>query len=340
MTRYLRLLLLGVGLWSVPATVAAAPECGQGGRPWVSVHFEVTGFTASFADRVLSDLRAGLANRGIDACAAPDGTGEPLASVRIASTSGPNVAVSLEIRDALTEKRVLRDVDLTRVPGDGRAFAVAIAVDELVWASWAEIALAKRTPKKPRRAPPPEVVRGVETVLPDRDAPGPATRLGARGALERFGGGQTHLGADATALFPFTEHVGLELSLGLRQGRRVSSEHGHVVSSAAGLGAMLRVTLLRALPLELSLFAGPRAGLARFAGRAGPDARGTELSGLVLYARGGALAGVELFGPLWLEAGGGAGAPLRGIEAQDAGRVVTGVSGLELFATAALMVEL
>jgi hypothetical protein len=306
----------------------------------VSVHFEATGFSAGFSERVLSDLRAGLANRGIDACPDSEGTGEPLASVKIASTSGPSVAVALEIRDAVTEKRVMRDVDLARVPEDGRAFANAIAVDELVWASWAEIALAKRAPKKPRRAPPPEVVRGVETVLPDRDADEPSTRLGARAALERFGGGQTHLGADATALFPFTEHVGLELSLGLRQGRRVSSEHGHVVSSAAGLGAMLRVTLLRALPLELSLFAGPRAGLARFAGRAAPDARGTELSGLVLFARGGALAGLRVLGPLWLEASGGAGAPLRGLEAQDAGRVISGVSGLELFAAAGLMVEL
>jgi hypothetical protein len=301
------------------------------------VHFEARGFSQGFADRVLSDLRAGLANRGIDACQEP-GTGEPLASVRIASTSGPSVAVALEIRDAVTEKRVMRDVDLARVPEDGRAFAIAIAVDELVWASWAEIALAKRSRKAPRRAPPPEVVRGVENVLPEREEP--ATRLGARGAFEHFGGGQTHLGADALALFPFTERVGLELSLGLRQGRRVSSEHGQVVASAAAVGAMLRFTLLRASPLELSLFAGPRAGLARFSGRAGPDASGTELSGLVLYARGGALAGVRVLGPLWLEAAGGAGAPLRGLEARDAGRVVSGVSGLELFAAVALVVEL
>jgi hypothetical protein len=304
----------------------------------VRVEFETTVFSARFAERVLSDLRAGLANRGIDACTATGAGSQPLATVKIAAASGPSVVVALEIRDAVTEKRVMRDVDLARVPEDGRAFAIAIAVDELVWASWAEIALAKRSPKKPRRAPPPEVVRGVEHVLPERVEA--ATRLGARGAFEHFGGGQTHLGADATALFPFTERIGLELALGLRQGRKVSAPHGHVLSSAAGLSATLRVTLLRALPLELSLFAGPRAGLARFTGRARPDARGNELSGFVLFARGGAVAGARVLGPLWLEASGGAGAPLRGLEASDAGRVVSGVSGLELFAAAALMVEL
>jgi hypothetical protein len=337
-TRFVRLLLLGSGLWGWSARATAAPDCGNGGRPWVSVSFEATGFSPRFAERVLSDLRAGLGNRGIDACRLADGRGEPLASVKIASTTGPSVAVALEIRDAVTEKRVLRDVDLARVPEDGRAFAIAIAVDELVWASWAEIALATRTPRKPRRAPPPEVVRGVENALPEREEP--ATRLGARAAVEHFRGGQTHVGADAAALFPFTERLALELALGIRQGRRVSTEHGHVLSSAAGLGAMLRVAILHALPLELSLFAGPRAGLARFRGRAGPDARGTELSGVVLYARGGALAGVRALGPLWLEASGGAGAPIRGLEARDTGRVVSGVSGLELFAALSLMAEL
>jgi hypothetical protein len=337
-TRIVRLLLVCLGLSSLSLNAVGAPACGKIGRPWVRVQFDASGFSPRFAERVLSDLRAGLANRGIDACRQSDGEAEPLASVRIASTSGPSVAVTLEIRDALTEKRVMRDVDLARVPEDGRAFAIAIAVDELVWASWAEIALAKRVPKKPRRQPPPEVVRGVESVLPEREEP--STRLGARGALEHFGGGQTHLGADATALFPLSERFGLELSLGLRQGRRVRSEHGEVVSSAAGAGALLRVALLEPLPLELSLFAGPRTALARFAGRAGPDARGTELSGVVLYVRGGVLAGVRILRPLWLEAAGGAGAPLRGLEATDSGRVVSGVSGLELFGSAGLTVEL
>jgi hypothetical protein len=49
---------------------------------------------------------------------------------------------------------------------------------------------------------------------------------------------------------------------------------------------------------------------------------------------------VRALGPLWLEGSGGAGAPIRGLEARDAGRVVSGVSGAELFASLSLLVEL
>jgi hypothetical protein len=305
----------------------------------VSVTFESRGFAPGFAERVLSDLNAGLDSRGIDACAAGSGrSSAPLASVNIAGSAGRNVAVLLEIRDAVTEKRVLRDVDLSRVPADGRAFAVAIAVDELVWASWAEIALAKRDRTEPPTRAPPEVVRGVERALPEREQP--SWRVGAHTALERFAGGQTQLGADVGASFRLSELLGLGLSAGLRQGRAVPAENGRVISSAAGFESVLSLTILRAVPFELALFAGPRAALVRFTGRPVPEARGGELTGLVVYLRGGAAFGVRLLGPLFFDVAGGVGAPLRALEATDAGEVVTGASGLELSLRAGLMVEL
>jgi len=334
-----RLLLVALLLAILPAPARAAPRCGAEGRPWVSVVFESAGFSRAFAERVLGDLRAGLANRGIDACASAEGPkAAPLASVRITETSGPSVAVALEIRDAVTEKRVIREVDLSRVPADGRAFAVAIAIDELVWASWAEIALAKRSKATPKAKPPPEVVKGVERVLPEREER--TLRLGALAAFEHHGGGHTALGADVAASFPLGTRLGLGFALGLRQGRPVEADHGRVLSSAAGFEAMLAVNLVRALPLELGLFAGPRAALVRFTGDPSATSRGGEFSGLVLHLRAGAEAGIRVLGPLWVDLAGGAGAPLRGLEATDAGQVVTGVSGLELFARAGLMVEL
>jgi hypothetical protein len=332
-------MLLALGLLGFATSARAAAPCGSTGKPWVSVTFDSSSFGAAFAERVLGDLRAGLETRGIEACREGDGPSTPpLASVRIAGTSGPSVAVAVEIRDAITEKRVMRDLDLSRVPQDGRAFAVAIAIDELVWASWAEIALAKRSKKKRPKPPPPEVVKGVEHALPEREVP--SFRLGARFAFSGYGGGQTHLGADVAAHFPLGERLLLALSGGLRQGRPENAPHGRVLASAAGLEAALGVALLRALPLELSLFAGPRAALVRFSGRPTAESRGGELSGLVLYARGGAAFGLRLLGPLWLDLSGGAGAPLRALEATDAGQVITGVSGLELFARGGLMVEL
>ncbi len=315
-----------------------ARACGEAGRPWVSVAFSAPGWPEGFAERVLGDLRAGLKNRGIETCGDADpAVGAPIATVRVTSSSGKSVVVAVEIRDALTEKRVSRDIDLARVPEDGRAFAVAIAVDELVWASWAEIALTGHRERAPRAAPP-EVVRGVERAMPRRDTP--SLRLGALFVASRYGGGQRELGADASFVFPLPARLGLGVALGLRQGREVDASHGRVQESALGLGADLRFLPLRTQRVELGLSLGPRASLVRFSGRADAAARGSELTGLVLFARAKVIAGVRLLGPLWLEAGFGAGAPLRALEATDAGQVVSGVSGLELTASGGLLVDL
>jgi hypothetical protein len=328
--------------WSVPGR--AQPACGQSGRPWVSLAFSEADWPRGFSGKVLGDLRAGLTNRGIDAC--PDGAGPaepPLATVRIAKLDRKSVAVSVEIRDAVTEKRVSRDVDLARVPPDGRAFAIAIAVDELVWASWAEIALAKsRRPKRSaarpaRPPPPPEVVEGVEEELPEG---GRASELAARFAAERYLGGQTHLGAEVATLLPLSERFTLDLGAGIRQGLRVSAPDGRVLSSAIGLGASLRFALLHAPALDVGFMLGGRAAVARFRGAAGPRAEQFELSGLTAFARLGAFTSLRLGGPLRLDLTAGGGVPLRALEATDNGQVVTGVSGLELFAQLGPTVEL
>src|SRR4051812_32673908 len=73
---------------------SAEPTCAANGRPWVSLTFSEGPWPTGFADKVLGDLRAGLTNRGIEACA--DGTGpasvEPLATVQIASVDKKSVA--------------------------------------------------------------------------------------------------------------------------------------------------------------------------------------------------------------------------------------------------------
>jgi hypothetical protein len=322
---------------------SAEPTCATNGRPWVSLAFAAGAWPASFADKVLGDLRAGLTNRGIEACA--DGTGptnvQPLASVQIASVDKKSVAVSVEIRDAVTEKRVSRDVDLARVPADGRAFAIAIAVDELVWASWAELALARtrraaQAVPKQAKAPPPEVVQGVADELPSQ----PSSQLDLRFAGEHYLGGQTLLGADLAALLPLAERLTLDLGAGIRQGLRVSAPDGHVLSSAIGLGASLRFAFLHATAADVGLSLGSRVAITRFRGAALGNAEQAELSGLTAYARAGAFTALHLGGAFRLDGAAGGGAPFRALEATDDGRVVTGVSGMELFLTLGLTVEL
>ena len=337
--RALSILLLAV-TWVGQAR--AEDSCGTTSRPWVSLTFAGATLPPGFEAQVLGDLRAGLTNRGIDTC--PGDTGPrsepPLATVRVAAAEPTSVAVSVEVRDAVTEKRVSRDVDLTRVPPDGRAFALAIAVDELVWASWAEIALAKtrRSAPHPEKAPPPEVVKGVERELPQRDEPNAVLVL--RFAAEHYGGGQTHLGADLGALLPLATRLTLDLSAGFRQGLRVSAPDGRVLSSDIGGGVMLRFAVLHAVAGDAGVACGARLAATRFRGSAGAPTHDAELSSLTAFARLGAFGSLRLGSVLFLDATAGAGAPLRALEATDDGQVVTGVSGLELYGTLGVGVAL
>ena len=334
------LALLGIA-WT--AHVRAAPACGAANRPWVSLGFAEGNWPPGFAEKVLADLRAGLTSRGIDAC--PDDTGPPseapLATVRVAALDKKSVAVTVEIRDAVTAKRVSRDVDLAVVPPDGRPFAIAIAVDELVWASWAEIALARKSRKQaasaPRPAPPPEVVEGVESELP---ASGPSPELGVRFAMEHYLGGQTLLGADAATILPLAQRFALDFDAGYRVGFGTDAPHGDVHASAIGFTASGRYAFVHTSFADVGLVLGCRAAVVRFRGSAAPGAQATEVSGLTVFARGGAFTGLHLGGPFALDAGFGAGAPLRGLEATDTGQVVSGVSGAEFFAQLGFTAEL
>ncbi len=326
------------------AASSSAETCGANARPWVSLDFTGRDFSREFEDKVLADLRAGLTERGIDACAGDSGpnAAPPLATVAVASENERSVAVSVEVRDAVTEKRVSRDIDLTRVPPDGRAFAVAIAVDELVWASWAEIALAKRNARgaapRPSKPPPPEVEAGVERELPQ--ANGRTSELLLRFAAERYLGGQTQLGGDLGTLLPLGERLTLELDAGLRQGLAVSAPDGRVLASALGIGAGLRLSLVHTAAAEVGPSLGARLTVTRLRGAASPSASDGEVSGLTAYGRLGVWSSLRLGGALHLDVALGAGAPLRALEATDAGRDVTGASGMELFGELGVGVEL
>jgi hypothetical protein len=321
-------------VWAAPSD--AAPSCGHPDKPWVSVAFAGGEWPASLTSSVLGDLRVGLGRHGIDAC--PDGAGPAhphLAAVRIAWLEGPKVVVTVEIKDSVTQKRVSRDVDLSSVPSDGRGFAIAIATDELVWASWVEVAMRPRAKAAPRSAPR-EVVAGVEAELPR----GPESRLGAEAALEHFGGGQTHLGADAMLLVPVSPRFGFDARLGVREGRDTVAEHGRVLSHALGVAAHLRYLVLRASSIELGALAGVRATLLRLEGDAREGATDATASDIVVCARAGVVSSIELGGGVWLELGGTAGYTLVGLEATDEERVVSGASGTELGAALGISVEL
>src|SRR5207237_7403060 len=120
---------------------AAAAQC-PATEPWVRIELRAAAWTSAARDRVLDDLRRTLAGQGIDACVSNDQpAADPLATLAIDLPPDGPARAEIEVRDAVTQKRVRREVDLAGIPPDGREVAIAIEADELLRATWAGGAL-------------------------------------------------------------------------------------------------------------------------------------------------------------------------------------------------------
>src|SRR6478672_5842985 len=208
-------LMLAVCCASVllPSFAAVDARC-TGDGPWVQLQLGAQGWSDVQRASVLSDLQHTLASQGIGACSADaHPNAAPLATLSVDASldDSSKATVDIEVRDAVTHKRVRRDVDLSRIPDDGRAAAIAIEADELLRASWAEIALD--TAQARRAEAHPQVVGSVAAVLaPARIET--SGGLGARAAAERFVGGATLIGADAVGRVLLSSRFALEISGG------------------------------------------------------------------------------------------------------------------------------
>lgn len=317
---------------------AEAAACGVD-RPWVLM--QLSELDAEFGARIISDLRAGLAPSRIDACV-PEALERkaPLATVRIASLPGRDLVYSIDVSDSVTEKRIGRDIDLRHVPSDGRAFALAVAADELLRASWAELALAKERepPAKPaaERPPPPP-----PAPTPPPPAPPEAefTALGLGLALEAYTGGQMHFGLDAFWVQPLWTGFRLGVSAGARRGLTVDAPSGSIDSRAIHLELSLRPELVGSALLRLDALLALGVSEVWFLPEPIAGAEGTETNSQALFGRVGLAVTLGRAGSLRSVSSAGAGGPLRSFSVSDGGEVVTGVAGLELFATTGVALE-
>jgi hypothetical protein len=312
----------------------AADRC-SGEKPWVALSGDVP---ASFAEQVRSDLRAGLAPSSIDVCtaAAPSGS-EPLASVAIALVAPASARYSLEVTDSVTQKRVGRDLSLERLPADGRAFALAVAAEELLRASWAELAL--RGVHTPQTAAPPEV-RAIVERGERRRTPPRYLALGARLAFERFLGGQTHYGADLFGTVPLGQIAGGVFAVGARRALSQQATHGSIGASALSVEAGLSLTFLRRGGFELGAFVSERLLRLSFEPEASAEGAASPRQGLAVTSRVGLAFAFGSPGLLRSYTSLGAGLPLKSFSAADGGSTITGASKLELFASTGLALEL
>lgn len=232
--------------------------------------------------------------------------------------------------DSVTKKRVARDLTLDKLPLDGRALALAVAAEELLRASWAELALSDAP--APSRPPPPEVKETVRrSIARARFAIARDHAFGARGAFEHHGAGHAQLGGEAYLGVWFEERWGFELGAGLREGLRRDADHGSVQSRALTSAADVTFALLpRAGGLELAAKLGVSLASVRMRGEAEPGAVAAEGAGVDVHARGGFALAYAIWPALALRADLAAGLPLRSIEAQDDDRLAASTGGLQL----------
>jgi hypothetical protein len=311
----------------------AAPEC-SGEKPWVAVSAHLP---KAFAAAVRSELRAGLAPSNIEVCErALSSAAEPLASVLVVQAEGARF--SLDVTDSVTKKRVGRDLSLEKLPADGRALALAVAAEELLRASWAELAM--RGVHSAQTATPPEVRAVVEEEAPAPAASRRFTALGARLGFEHFFGGQTHYGADLFAVMPLRDVAGVFLAFGARRALSEQAPHGSIGATAfsAELGAQL--SFLERRGLDLGAFVSARLLRLSFEPEAAAGVAASKRSGLAMTSRVGLGFAFGRAGVVRSYSSLGAGLPLKAFSASDSGGTVTGVSKLELFAATGLALEL
>jgi len=319
---------------AVHAQLRGAASCGRAGQPWVSVAFTGSAWTAELRSAVLLDLRAGLALSGITACVlGTEGSEAPLALLELDAAAEDRVAVGIELHDTLTAKRVLRDVNLRAVSTDARALALAAAAEELLRASWAELALHDAPP--PDRPPPPEVQRAVRRSIEPARLGRRDYGIGARAALEQHSGGLTLYGGDVwVALWP-SETFGLELATGLRRGIDEQAEHGAVASRALTAAADALVAIVpRSERFSLHAALGLALASVRIEGvEVLASGTGEQGAGIDVHARLGLGFAFAPSAVLALRADVSGGLPLRSVVAIDDGAEVASTAGVQLRGT-------
>ena len=313
-------------MFGVAASMLAARDaraCPDGDAPWVKV-------TSSGESLVAADLvrllRAELAPRHIALCDTPSADAPaPLAIVSVRA-SAESASVTVDVRDSVTAKSVSRDVGLEGVPEDGRALTVAVAADELLRASWAELALRSAPP--PRRAVPIEVREVVRDAITVTDSRPPRFAFGAAAALDAFTAGTTLLGADVLADVWIIPRLRITGRFGLRSGLAAHTLDGDVSTNAiiAKLGGAVTVTQPASrLGLDLAL----RVGIIRASFVATPSsgATGNSLADVAVVADAGVVGWLRLASNLRIALDVAASLPLRPVTATDGNVEIAGISG-------------
>jgi hypothetical protein len=301
-----------------PRASADAESCGAPGRSWVKVENVDESFVEAF--------RTELATEGFDVCR----EGGPTLPVATVSITKGETRVTIEVLDVVTSKRVSREVDPSSIPRDGRELALALAADELLRASWAELAL---TSAPAPAAPVPEAVqRTVDSSVHPAPSAAPRRPVGAIGVIlagEGFSGGQVLWGADARAEWLVTPRFKTTLRFGLRSGLPNQTQEGEVRASAILGGLGVAYAVLEPSRVRVDAFARLDAAQLTYVADSTIDATASGGSALALLVSGGGEIAWSVLPSLRLTGELGAVVPVRPVRATEADtQVVAGVSGV------------
>lgn len=281
------------------APVVPAPESDCPPSQRFVILLADPGLDPAFVSEIRADMTAELAPQGVLVCSDEGARDRAEAVVRLSPIAPQRI--SIEVDSDLTDRRVARDLSLEALPVQGRALAVAIAIDELLRASWAEFSVARRSLSRPSpqaqpTAPPlprPPGAGPSPTPAPERPAPSRRRRARDRPSRARRPSGESaavtlgitsgyHLGPEHWNAFTWSLRADLQLlrwgwmeaQLGALWAIPVESALGTV--TAAGLAANLTGGACTARGRPLALCGGARGELwwLRLAGRDGRDAIG------------------------------------------------------------------
>jgi hypothetical protein len=296
---------------------------------------------------ILSDLSAALSPQNIGACLAFESTAgaeNPIARVRLGSISSGQV--SIEVDDSLTNKRVTRDVVLRDASESAAALVIAVAIDELLRATWAELSLrnkqspsVKEATPEPPAAPPAQPT--AEPAATRQKASLPLHRLSLGASADVYIGGSTFWGGDLAYGSRIANAAEWTVFAGPRFTRSKSaSAQGEVSAEALTFGFSGQVPLVHTGSFLFGPLISVAATHAWYRGRAEGTSEAQslvdgEMRGWGVLLRGGAAIRWQ-FEHLYLAAHTELGAPILALEVTDSQKTVGGITGLEWSNSAAL----
>ncbi len=315
-------------LLAAARAASAEPTCGASSRPVVELVLEVEPPDRIIGTTLQQHLRAELGAREIDVCLSPITERRPLARVSLHvdhPARGPVIA-TIRVGDLLTDKRLERSLDLTRLPDDSRPLAVAAAVDELLRASWVELTL--NDAPKPSVTPPAAVTHAVASSSRPPAAAPSIIEVGVVATAADLVGHRTSFGGEAWIGAWFHPSWALLVRFKADAGLARASLHGTARADDIAAGARLAFS-----PVDhdgrfgLRFEAGAdllRVTLAGAATGAATADDGVHWTGMADAT----LRGWARTGPLFWTVGAGVAAALLPVRATDNGVPVTAVEGL------------